>query len=254
MAPIDRISDRPAYQQIADELRSKIETGALAEGAKLPSERELSETYGTARVTVRQAIAVLRSEGLVAAEHGRGIFVKRRRPVIRTAPSRLSRSARDANQSAFIGDATNAGYTWRVETDIEITAAGQPAGDLFGIEPDDDVLTRDRTMYVDDEPVQLAISTYNYAIVKGTALEQKDTGPGGAHARLADLGRAPVRFTEILKATMPTPGVARLLRLGEGSPIIKIERLAYDQADRVVEITHMTLAADRYVLRYDFEG
>lgn len=254
MAPIDRTSDRPVYQQIADELRDDIDEGRLAEGAKLPSERDLAEQYDTSRVTVRQAIAVLRSEGLVAPEHGKGIYVKRRRRIERTAPSRLSRAARDANRSAFTGDTLNTGYTPHVEVEIAIETAGQPAGDLFHIAPEDDVLSRDRTMYADGEPVQLAISVYDYALVKGTAIEQKDTGPGGVHARLAELGRGPVRFTETLTASMPNPEVARLLHLGEGSPVIRIERLAYDQADRVVEITHMTLAADRYVLRYDFDG
>jgi GntR family transcriptional regulator len=48
-------------------------SGAFGPGAKLPSERELARSYGTARNTARQAIAILQAEGLVEAEHGRGV-------------------------------------------------------------------------------------------------------------------------------------------------------------------------------------
>ena len=47
---------RPASRRIADDLRHLIESGELAPGAQLPSERQLAATYGTARNTAREAI------------------------------------------------------------------------------------------------------------------------------------------------------------------------------------------------------
>ena len=64
----------PAYIQIADELRQEI--GLMGEGERLPSETVLVRRFGVARMTVRQAIRVLRDEGLVEAEQGRGVFVR----------------------------------------------------------------------------------------------------------------------------------------------------------------------------------
>ena len=68
-------SDRAVFRQIADHLRAGVERGQLSEGEQLPSEAQLIEHYGVARMTVRHAIQVLQGEGLVVAEHGRGVFV-----------------------------------------------------------------------------------------------------------------------------------------------------------------------------------
>jgi GntR family phosphonate transport system transcriptional regulator len=64
-----------AWRLIAEELRREIVGGALAPGAKLPSEGELAERFGVHRNTVRQAVAALAAEHLVASRRGSGTFV-----------------------------------------------------------------------------------------------------------------------------------------------------------------------------------
>lgn len=68
---IDRRRDRALYQQLADELRRQIRSGDLPPGADLPSEKALEQSTGIGRDAVRQAIAVLRNEGLVTTQRGR---------------------------------------------------------------------------------------------------------------------------------------------------------------------------------------
>jgi GntR family transcriptional regulator len=63
------------YRAIAEELRDRVEGGALAPGALLPSESELSATYSVSRVTVRKALDLLRDDGLIDARQGFGWFV-----------------------------------------------------------------------------------------------------------------------------------------------------------------------------------
>ena len=63
------------YQEIAEDLRGKLDAGAFAVGRLLPSEAELSTTYSASRVTIRKALEVLRSEGRVDARQGFGWFV-----------------------------------------------------------------------------------------------------------------------------------------------------------------------------------
>jgi GntR family transcriptional regulator len=75
---IDHSGPELLWQQVADDIRSDIGSGALAAGAKLPSEPELSEIYGVARVTIRRAIIELRAEALLTVTHGRGTFVTKR--------------------------------------------------------------------------------------------------------------------------------------------------------------------------------
>jgi DNA-binding GntR family transcriptional regulator len=63
------------YVHIADLLRERVRSGALEPGALLPSEAALSAEFGVVRNTVRRALAVLESEGLVEPVPGRGRMV-----------------------------------------------------------------------------------------------------------------------------------------------------------------------------------
>ena len=63
------------YAQIADELRNNIQQAIYQSGDKLPTEAQLSERFGVNRHTVRNAIAILKDEGLVRVDRGRGTFV-----------------------------------------------------------------------------------------------------------------------------------------------------------------------------------
>lgn len=67
---------RALHVRIAAELRSAIESGALAPGTRLPSEAELTRRFTVSRGTVRQALASLRERGLIEAVAGRGSFVR----------------------------------------------------------------------------------------------------------------------------------------------------------------------------------
>jgi GntR family transcriptional regulator len=61
--------------QVATDIEADIDAGKLAPDTRLPSEAELSQQYGVARVTVRRAIAQLRERGKVVTVHGRGTYV-----------------------------------------------------------------------------------------------------------------------------------------------------------------------------------
>lgn len=73
---IDHEGPEPVYRQLAAILRAQIESGELRSGRPIPSERTLTQRYGVAVGTVKKAVEVLRSEGLVQTVIGRGIFVR----------------------------------------------------------------------------------------------------------------------------------------------------------------------------------
>ena len=66
---------RAIYLQIAEELKSNIQQATYQAGEKLPTEIQLAERFGVNRHTVRNAIALLKDEGLVRVDRGRGTFV-----------------------------------------------------------------------------------------------------------------------------------------------------------------------------------
>lgn len=76
--PLDHHDPRPPYLQIAHTLRASILTKKLAAGERLPSGPELARHYGVARMTVQQALRVLRDEGLIFSRAGSGVFVRER--------------------------------------------------------------------------------------------------------------------------------------------------------------------------------
>lgn len=68
----------PLYVRIASDIREQIRSGTLKPGDRLPSTRELQERYGAGTTAVRNAMLVLRSEGLVEGHQGRGVYVAER--------------------------------------------------------------------------------------------------------------------------------------------------------------------------------
>ena len=73
---LNQADSRPLYQQLASLLRKQINSGELSPGDRVPTEAELSERYNTSRNTVRLALDVLRNEGLLTSQQGRGSFVQ----------------------------------------------------------------------------------------------------------------------------------------------------------------------------------
>lgn len=77
---IDHDGPELLWEQVRDDLRTLIENGEMARGAKLPGEIELGELYGVSRVTIRRAIRELTGEGMVTITTGKGTFVSRTPP------------------------------------------------------------------------------------------------------------------------------------------------------------------------------
>ncbi|WP_062440040.1 GntR family transcriptional regulator [Herbidospora daliensis] len=71
---------RPGYLQIADELREQIRSGSIAPGEPLPSTAQLAETFGASLSVVKMSVGLLRNEGLVVGQQGKGVFVREDAP------------------------------------------------------------------------------------------------------------------------------------------------------------------------------
>ena len=72
------LEPRRLYRQVADQIRVLIETGELAQGERLPAERDLAERLAVSRPTVREALIVLEVEGHIHIRMGSGVYVSRK--------------------------------------------------------------------------------------------------------------------------------------------------------------------------------
>lgn len=249
---IDRTDDRPPYRQIAAQLRRHISAGTLAPGEKLPSESELIEHFGVARMTVRQAIQELRGEGLVIAEHGKGVFVRSAPPVRRLASDRFARAHRKEGKAAFLVEAEATGRTAGVDQ-ISVTTEPAPAdvAERLRLAEGARVLMRSRRYLANGIPVEIATSYIPESIAAGTAITSADTGPGGIYARIEEQGHELAHFAEEVTARMPTPEERKALQIGSGVPVMTLVRTAYDTNDVPVEVCDTVKVSHAYVLEYD---
>lgn len=253
LAALDAADERPPYRQIAAALRGAIQRGKLGPGDKLPSESELVEHYGVARMTARQAIQDLKTEGLVVSEHGRGVFVRSVPVVRRLASERFARRHREQGKAAFSVEAEKVGYSPSVDQLSVTEAAATPEiVERLGLAAGDTVVIRDRRYLANGQPVETAVSYIPADLARGTAIVEHDSGPGGIYARLEDAGHTLDHFVEEVGARMPTPDERRALQLATGVPVMTVLRTAYDTTGRAVEVCDTVKAAPAYVLEYDF--
>ena len=95
---IDRGSDAPLYIQIRNQIREALRRGDLAEGQRLPPERQLAAELGVNRTTIVNAYRELAADGLVEAHVGRGTVISR--PWLEDAPDQSVRPVTWAQQFA----------------------------------------------------------------------------------------------------------------------------------------------------------
>jgi GntR family transcriptional regulator len=240
-----------AYQRVARDLRERVLNGTYAPGSKMPSLREVETEFDVSRATSRAAYQVLIGEGLTEGRFGGGYYVRSYRPIIRHGIQRLAGTARAAGRAIWDADPGTVGRELTVDQVQVMTE--DPPGDVandLSLETGIRTVVRRRRYVLDGKPVLLSTSHFPADIASGTQIEQEDTGPGGAYARLADAGEPPAWFQEDVTARMPSPDEVTQLQLSAGSPVLAIRRVVWGPAGRALEINNMVGDAGSYVLRY----
>ncbi len=131
----------PLFAQVRDALRADILAGGLAPGDRLPSESAMIARFGVSRITVRQAIAELQSDGLVQTVNGKGSYVTRpgrgegRGPLVGVLEAMRRRGHR-ARGRLLSHRTTRASRTVARELDLP---AGEPVGAVTVLRYRDDV-------------------------------------------------------------------------------------------------------------------
>lgn len=241
-------SGRPAYLQIADDIRSQILEGSLRADDQLPSEPGMMADYGVSRIVVRQALDVLRNEGLIVKQQGRGSFVRAQAP----ARKRVLGSLYDERPTSSPFAAATAAGGQAAEWDYQSrrTTASRVVADRLGIEPGDPVMRTSYRFFADDEPVMLSTSFEPLAITGGTPVEQPEGGAvTGVVPRMDSIGLRITHVGEDVTGRAARPYEAEVLRVPVGVPVLVIERTYYVQ-DRPVETADIVVSSDRYVLSY----
>jgi GntR family transcriptional regulator len=242
---IDPDDPRTVYQRIADDLRTQILSGDLSPGSPLPSEAKLIRQYGSSRGPVRQAINLLRSEGLIDSHQGRGVFVRRRPARRRLSIDGVADAAREVQDSA-----AEIGGRLEVRRYAPIAAPAEVA-ERLELPTGARVLARSFRFIVEGRPAQLSDSYLPYDLVKGTPVEdpENEPWPGGTLAQLRSIGVEIREISEDVATRTPTPDEMQELGLRPGTPVFEVTRTIH-AIDRPVVTSRLVIAGDRYVLSY----
>ncbi|MFB7745376.1 GntR family transcriptional regulator [Streptomyces sp. NPDC056132] len=243
-------AQRPKYQRIADDLKAAIERGEYGPGDRLPGESALAAQYGVAPLTARQALKILRTEGLVETKRGAGARVISFQALRRHGIERIARQQWGTGKSIWSHDDDR---PMTVETSVDSAPAPVHIAKILKLEEGELVCTRSRRFVVQERPVQLSTSYLPYELVAGSAIMRVDTGEGGTYARLTELGHAPVRAKEEVRSRLPTAVEAEGLAMPLERPVIKLCRTVFDTDGRAVEVNEMTLDSAAYILDYTFD-
>ena len=246
-------SRQPKYRHIADALRTAITEGRYGPGDRLPGENELMDAYDVARMTARQALGVLQSEGVAEARKGSGVYVRAFRPIRRLGIQRLAQERWGGGLSVW-SDETQGRQLTVDRISVTEEAAPEPIATVLGVPAEEPACVRRRRFVLDGKPVLLAVSYLPLALVARTPITSEDTGPGGIYARLAELGHEPKHFREEVRCRMPNEEEAGPLELSAGTPVILIARTAFTETGTAVEVNEMVLDSASYILEYVFDA
>jgi GntR family transcriptional regulator len=230
------VPDRPQYRLIANALRSEIESGRLGPGDQLPTETELEKTHGVSRNTVRQALDILVTAGLVSAERGRGTFVRDRVMLSVTASGHDTPDSEHwPEYRAVIESQKRQPNTEEIELTF-VSPSPEVARRLDVDEKEDLVVQRRAVRQVDGKPALIQTSYYPRDIADGTALARRGDIEEGTVVYLGTLGHPQVGQEDTIVARMPTSRESEDLALGTGVPVLEHYRTAYS-VERPIRVT-----------------
>ena len=229
---LDRSSRLPLYAQLAEQLERAIADGTLRPGDRLDTEVELAERLGLGRPTVRQAVQELVSKGLLVRRRGIGTQVVQS-PVHR--PLELTSLHDDLA-------AAGARPTTRVLT-LEHVAADAVVAEALRLQVGDPVVHLRRLRSRGSEPLAVMTNWLPEGLVDLTPERLEEHG-------LYDLLRRTGVHLRIAQQRIGARGAdgqeSRLLGIPRGTPVLTMERTAYDDNGRAVERAAHCYRADAH--------
>lgn len=232
---LDRNASVPLHTQIQSFLRERILSENLKSDQAVPSERELAEEFQVSRMTVRQALTVLREEGLIYQKRGRGTFV-----------SSLKMDIHTRNLDGFSDEMKRRGMRPRsrvLQINREIPAA--EVLEKLQLEPESEVICLKRLRLADEKPMSLETTYLPAALFP--RLDRYDFEKQSLYQILAKkYGVRMYSAAEDLEAAVSDAETSALLEVGKSSPLLIVYRTVFAEGNLPIEYTKSVYRADRY--------
>jgi GntR family transcriptional regulator len=228
----------PLYVQVASVMRQRVEAGRWREGDKISTIEELESEFGVARVTIRQAIEMLRSEGLLDAQQGRGTFV--------SGKPRNRHWLNLANDLESMVDSVKNNVLKRVHIEESVVPPelaaheGKPASSYAFLRS---------VQYNDNEP----FSVVNLYLARNLfAKDRKRFTHAAAITKIMEMDDIKiVHAPQIVTIGVADPETAELLKIGLGEPTADCRLVLVDNNGIAVYVANIHYHRNCFALRSD---
>lgn len=241
------------YRELAEKLRRRIDAGEFADTGKLPPIDQLMSHYGSARQTVRSAVAVLADEGLVVPVRKAGTLIRNRSrvkiPLSRYGQVLTPGGTRGPWETATAAQGLDGSMRFvaleRVEAPADLAA-------LLHLREGESLVYRLRHALIrPDDVVQVQHAWYPAALAEAAGLDRNEKVQGGVYGALTRAGHRPTTATETVTARLPTEDETSALRIGGRVWVLALERLTFGADGQPLEVLRAVAPADRLQLTYD---
>jgi GntR family transcriptional regulator len=216
----------PLYQQIKLLITRSMQEGEWKPGEAIPAETDLAARYRVSQGTVRKAIDELAADNLLVRRQGKGTFV--------------ATHNEDRVQFRFLRLLPDDGdvhpHVSRLLECRRLRAPAEIARQL-DLKPADPVVLIRRLLQFDGETTVFDEIWLPGAVFRGLTAERLADYKGPLYAMFeTEFGTRMIRASEKIRAVAAEAGVAELLKVAEGFPLLSVERVSYTYGDRPVEV------------------
>ena len=230
---LDRSSQAPLYQQLAQQLQAAIKRGEVVPGDFISGEIELADQWRVSRPTVRRAIQDLVSSGLVERRRGVGTMVVARD--IKRSP-KLSGLFEDLVLEGRNPTNEVLSYARTKLNETDALAINLPTGS--------EVVRLQRVRIADG--IRLALLTNILPLDIAADISRADLVRTGLYDLLRLKGVHPTTAIQRIGARSATVGEAKRLDLDTDVPLLTVHRVTCDDSGRVIEVGNHVYSARNY--------
>lgn len=233
---LDNTISTPLFKQLADTLRSAIDSGEYPAGSRLPTENELCQRYAVSRVTVRKALDELSLGEYLVRKPGKGTFV---------AEKKFQR-----NLSGVLGYSEmcrRMGYEPGARTiRIGLDEPTEEESHQLGLAKDEQMLVVERLRLADGEPVLLEVNKFPE---KFFFLFNEDLNNTSLYEVIRNkTGIVFTHSSKLLEIVFASYQESRYLNVSKGHPLLSIKSTVQDDTGENRHLSHQLCIADKFKL------
>lgn len=235
------------YMDVYNDLKDAILNGKYLRGSFLPTETGLTEKYEVSRTTIRKAVSLLQSEGLVHVQQGRGTEVTSGKLQVKPACTQIYQNVVDVS-GCFISEGTAV----CMSSVVDVVAADEKVAEALEINAGTLVYRVQRLKLIGDDPYRYVVSYVPRDLAPG--LESYSGQVFLLYQCLKEnFGIVSTNVSETISANTAKFLESNLLDVTVGSPLLVSYRTAWCE-QRVMEYTQSFLRPDIYNIVISMQG